>query len=100
MMELAADNPKNAAALGMYLPVKQPTASYHLGVLLNAGLMRCQWGPSGSLLYEPNRARLEQLCIYVDECLLPSAHREARYPPIYRDDSEAVLTRLVASAGE
>lgn len=98
MMEIAAAAPGNAASLGMYLPVKQPTASYHLGVLRQAKLLRCQWCPDGDHFYEPNSARLEYLRIYIDECLLPASYRERRYPPILRDDSEAVLTRLLAGA--
>jgi len=98
MMEIAAVGPCNATSLGMYLPVKQPTASYHLDVLLKARLLRCQWGPGSSMVYEPNCARLEHVRIYIDECLLPSSSRVLRYPPLLGDDSEAVLTRLLASS--
>ena len=101
MLEIAAVNPSNAATLGQYLPVRQPTAAYHLEVLQDAKLLRLEWEYGSQLAYTPNTARLEQLKRYIDECLMPSSYREQLLrPPInfaHDEESEAGLTRRIAS---
>jgi len=101
MLEIAAANPSNAATLGQYLPVRQPTAAYHLGVLRDARLLRLDWECGAQTVYSPNTARLEQLKRYINECLLPSSYKEQLLRPLIdfaaADESEAGLTRRIAT---
>ncbi|PKQ10119.1 MAG: hypothetical protein CVT69_01410, partial [Actinobacteria bacterium HGW-Actinobacteria-9] len=72
MLEIAAIRPASLAEMCECLPVKSPTVSYHLNVMLESGVLICplKWG-STRLTYEPNGARLEQLHSYIDACLMP-----------------------------
>lgn len=78
MIEMAALEPSSLAQMCQFLPVKPQTVSYHLKILLDSGLVHCPLRWDGRFAYVPNAARLEQLQIYIDSCLMPSSRLEAR----------------------
>lgn len=84
MLEIAAIQPASLMQMCEYLPVKSPTVSYHLNILLESGVLICpmKWG-SMQLAYEPSGARFEQLHRYIDSCLMPQWKLEQRGRIVY-----------------